>query len=83
MRFDPISDRRTNVKQLDSLNFDRITERYESIFQWCRCFLEGYYPDVLGKGKSCLSVLFDMNRLFEAYVGTQLRRDARKQGVFA
>ena len=81
MRFDPISDRRTNVKQLDSLNFDRITERYESIFQWCRCFLEGYYPDVLGKGKSCLSVLFDMNRLFEAYVGTQLRRDARSKGL--
>ena len=81
MRFDPISDRRTNVKQLDSLDFDRITERYESIFQWCRCFLEGYYPDVLGKGKSCLSVLFDMNRLFEAYVGTQLRRDARGEGL--
>lgn len=75
MRFDPISDRRTNVNQLDSLDFDRLTERYESIFQWCRCFLEGYYPDVLGKGKSCLSVLFDMNRLFEAYVGTQLRKD--------
>ena len=81
MRFDPISDRRTNVKQLDSLNFDRLTERYESIFQWCRCFLEGYYPDVLGKGKSCLSVLFDMNRLFEAHVGTQLRRDARGEGL--
>lgn len=81
MRFDPIGDRRTNVKQLDSLDFDRITERYESIFQWCRCFLEGYYPDVLGKGKSCLSVLFDMNRLFEAYVGTQLRRDARGEGL--
>lgn len=74
MRFDPISDRRINVRRLDSLDFDRLTERYESIFQWCRCFLEGYYPDVLGKGKSCLSVLFDMNRLFEAYVGTQLRR---------
>ena len=75
MRFDPISDRRINVRRLDSLDFDRLTERYESIFQWCRCFLEGYYPDVLGKGKSCLSVLFDMNRLFEAYVGVQLRRD--------
>lgn len=81
MQFDPISDRRTNVKQLDSLDFDRLTKRYESIFQWCRCFLEGYYPDVLGKGKSCLSVLFDMNRLFEAYVGTQLRRDVRGEGL--
>ena len=81
MRFDPISDRRINVRRLDSLDFDRLTERYESIFQWCRCFLEGYYPDVLGKGKSCLSVLFDMNRLFEAYVGTQLRRDARSKGL--
>ena len=79
MRFDPISDRRINVRGLDSLNFDRLTERYESIFQWCRCFLEGYYPDILGKGKSCLSILFDMNWLFEAYVGTQLRRDARSK----
>lgn len=81
MRFDPISDRRINVRRLDSLDFDRLTERYESIFQWCRCFLEGYYPDVLGKGKSCLSVLFDMNRLFEAYIGTQLRRYARSEGL--
>lgn len=80
MQFDPISDRHINIGDWPR-DFDRLTNRYESIFQWCRCFLEGYYPDVLGKGKSCLSVLFDMNRLFEAYVGTQLRRDARGEGL--
>ena len=81
MRFDLISDSSVNSSSLDSLNFDRLTERYEPIFDQCGYFLKGFYPDVRAGKEPCLSVLFDMNRLFEEYVGAELRKEAWKLGL--
>lgn len=81
MRFDLISDSSVNSSSLDSLNFDRLTERYEPIFNQCGYFLKGFYPDVRAGKEPCLSILFDMNRLFEAYVGAELRKEARNRGL--
>lgn len=75
-RFEPITDSVADISTLDSLSFDRLTERYEPIFDQCRYFLEGLYPDVVAGKKNCLSLLFDMNRLFEAYVASELRKHA-------
>lgn len=80
MRFDLISDSSVNSSSLDSLNFDRLTERYEPIFDQCGYFLKGFYPDVRAGKEPCLSVLFNMNRLFEEYVGAELRKEAGKLG---
>ena len=80
MRFDPVSDSSVDSSSLDSLSFDRLTERYKPIFDQCGYFLKGFYPDVRAGKEPCLSVLFDMNRLFEAYVGLELRKEARKPG---
>ena len=80
-RFEPITDSAADISTLDSLSFDRLTERYEPIFDQCRYFLEGLYPDVVAGKKNCLSLLFDMNRLFEAYVASQLRKEASTQGL--
>ena len=78
-RFEPVTDSVADISTLDSLSFDRLTERYEPIFDQCRYFLEGLYPDVVAGKKNCLSLLFDMNRLFEAYVASELRKHARIQ----
>lgn len=78
-RFESVSNATADILTLDSLNFDRLTERYEPIFNWCRYFLQALYPDVVAGKKNCLSLLFDMNRLFEAYVASKLRRDAQLQ----
>lgn len=80
-RFEPVTDSVADISTLDSLNFDRLTERYEPIFDQCRYFLEGLYPDVVAGKKNCLSLLFDMNRLFEAYVASELRKEASIQGL--
>ena len=80
-RFEPVTDSVADISTLDSLSFDRLTERYEPIFDQCRYFLEGLYPDVIAGKKSCLSLLFDMNRLFEAYVASELRKEANIQGL--
>lgn len=81
MRFDPISDVAADAALLDSLNFDRSTARYESIFKQCRWFLEGVHPDVLAGKETCVSLLFDMNQLFETYVGAEMRKQAWREGL--
>lgn len=78
-RFEPVTDSVADISTLDSLSFDRLTERYEPIFDQCRYFLERLYPDVVAGKKNCLSLLFDMNKLFEAYVASELRKHARIQ----
>ena len=80
-RFEPVTDSVADVATVNSLSFDRLTERYEPIFDQCQYFLEGLYPDVVAGKKNCLSLLFDMNRLFEAYVASELRKEARIQGL--
>ena len=81
-RFEPISDFATDATAaVNSLSFDRMTNRYEQIFEQCRFFLRGFYPGVTTGGKDCLALLFDMNRLFEAYVGAELRKETRGEDI--
>lgn len=81
MQFDAIADIRADVTHLDRLAFDRSTNRYKPIFKQCRWFLQSLHPDVVAGGNPSLSLLFDMNRLFEAYVASQLRKAAWTQGL--
>ncbi|MCG8014607.1 MAG: McrC family protein [Candidatus Thiodiazotropha sp. 'RUGA'] len=81
MRFDPISDIAVDIDLLNSLRFDRSTARYESIFEQCKWFLMGLYPDVLSGKETCVSLLFDMNHLFELYIGAELRKNAWSKGL--
>ncbi|ODB85284.1 hypothetical protein A3195_16935 [Candidatus Thiodiazotropha endoloripes] len=81
MRFGPISDIAVDTDLLNSLSFDRSTNRYEPIFDQCKWFLAGLHPDVLAGKESCVSLLFDMNQLFEAYVGAEFRKKAWSEGL--
>ena len=81
MRFDPISDIAVDTDLLNSLSFDRSTTRYEPIFDQCKWFLAGLHPDVLAGKETCVSLLFDMNQLFEAYVGAEFRKKAWSEGL--
>jgi len=80
MRFDAISDVKVDLQMIDSLTLNRSTCRYESIFKQCRWFLQGLHPDVLVGHNSCITLLFNMNRLFESYVANVLRKLAWAYG---
>lgn len=80
MRFDAITDKRAVVADLDRLVFDRATTRYKPIFEQCRWFLQSLHPDVVAGGTPSLALLFDMNRLFEAYVASVLRKAVWSHG---
>ena len=81
MRFDSISDVMITPDLLDTLNFDRLSNRYKFIFEQCGWFLKGMHPDVLSGNNSCMSLLFDMNRLFEAFAASVFRKEAWKAGL--
>jgi len=81
-RFEPISDFATDATTaVNSLSFDRMTNRYEQIFEQCGFFLRRFYPGVTTGEKDCLALLFDMNRLFEAYVGVELREETKGKNI--
>lgn len=80
MRFDSIGDVAANLQMINNLSFDRSTCRYESVFKQCRWFMQGLHPDVLVGRDSCITLLFDMNRLFESYVANVLRKLAWADG---
>ncbi|MDD4274630.1 MAG: hypothetical protein PHG14_13020 [Desulfobacter postgatei] len=81
MRFDAVSDVKADLQIIDSLSFNRATFRYEQIIMQCRWFIQGLHPDVLIGDNACLSLLFDMNKLFESYVANIFRKLAWTQGL--
>ena len=81
MRFEAITDVKADLKMVDSLTFNRFTCRYKEIFKQCRWFLQGLHPDVLVGHDPCLTLLFDMNKLFESYVAIIFRKLAWAEGI--
>jgi 5-methylcytosine-specific restriction enzyme subunit McrC len=80
MRFDGISDVHVTIATVDDLQFDRSNCRYEAILKQCHWFMQGLHPDVLAGHESCVTLLFDMNRLFESYVANIFKKLAWADG---
>ncbi len=80
MHFGDIQDINVDLSMMDKLNIDRSSKRYKPIFDQCRLFIQGIHPDVVTGHLKCFSLLFDMNRLFEAYVAHLMKKVALKQG---
>ena len=75
LRLDEVSVRPCRLADLEQLRFDRLTARWESLFQRAVQLMRGLYPDVrAGQAVDGSCLLFDMQRLFEAFVGEHLRR---------
>ena len=82
MQFDAISDVKTDLQMVDSLSFNRSTCRYEPVFKQCRWFIQGLHPDVLVGRNCCVSLLFDMNKLFESYAANIFKKLAWADGKY-
>lgn len=67
--------------QWASLGVDRLASRYRPLLALARLFLLGRCPDVLAGPGEGFALLFDMNDLFEAFVGQQLKRALRNWPV--
>lgn len=80
MHFNGISDAPVTLKSFKLLKNDRITQRFQPVLEQCRLFIAAIKPDVLAGSTPLFSLLFDMNRLFEAWVAEKLKPWAHHQG---
>lgn len=63
------------------LEVDRISARFRGVIRLAQIFLSGLSPNIaLGRDKS-FSLLFDMNALFESYIGKKLARAFSSRGL--
>ena len=60
---------------------DRTKSGYSSLLDYCKLFIDNYYPDVVAGDGRGLAILFDMNQLFERWVVAKLRPFARKENL--
>lgn len=72
--FPEVGSQPVTVADFDRMRLDRRTLRYEEALELARLLLFAERPDLRWGGAPVLSLLFDMNALFEAYVLRQLRR---------
>lgn len=60
---------------------NRLSARYKPLLALARLFIEGRSPDVVSGAGEGFALLFDMNELFESYVGVIARRVFGAQGL--
>jgi 5-methylcytosine-specific restriction enzyme subunit McrC len=60
--------------------FDRMSERYRPCFNLAKLFLTQQFPDVRHGGADGISLFFEMNVLFEAYIGRMMQRQLGARG---
>ena len=72
--FDEVSDIFPSALRWDRVFFDRLTTRYEPLLKIARMLIEKAPPDITTGNKTGFSILFDMNKLFEEYIGTICQR---------
>lgn len=76
-RLEGVSDAPCTAADVARLPFDRLTEAWRPVFKQAEAFLRGLFPDARAGGDEGICLLFDMQRLFEAFVGARLRRGWR------
>lgn len=63
------------------VNFDRLNDRYRPAFKLAELFLKKTPPDISSGQAMGFSLFFDMNSLFEEYIGRIAARVFRSQGI--
>lgn len=74
-RYASITTIRMTAADVVRLPRERMTKRYETVLTWCEWLLSMSTPAMAAGAHHSPGLLFDMNRLFEAYVG-RLEEDA-------
>lgn len=79
--FEEIADIPAASLPWQQVGFDRLNERYRPAFRLAELFLKRSAPDVTGGRAAGFSLFFDMNNLFEEYVGRVAVRVFRSRGI--
>lgn len=74
MCFDEVSNVPAALLKWERVVIDRLSVGYAPLVRMARLFIEGYTPDLVSGRSDGFAVLFDMNELFEEFVGRQIQR---------
>ncbi|MCX2718756.1 McrC family protein [Lentiprolixibacter aurantiacus] len=78
----PISDPlEINSKHLTKVVLNRKTKEYEYALELAKLIISNSSPDIETGEERILSILFDMNKLWEEFVGLQLRKVCLEKGI--
>jgi 5-methylcytosine-specific restriction enzyme subunit McrC len=80
LSFPYLPDIAVSEKFFQSLHFDRKTESYRDAIAIARLLLLNYHPDITSGQNHVLALMFDMNRLWEAWVLKILHRELYDKG---
>lgn len=75
--FPEVTKIQVNEQVLSSIKLDRKTKVYERSLEIARLIILNYSPDIRSGNEKMLSLLFDMNELWEEYVLAMLRKECR------
>ena len=81
LMLDTVSDVPAAKLAWQEVHFDRMNERYRPSYKLAEMFLKNMPPDVTGGRYEGFSLFFDMNVLFEEYIGRTAQRVMRDSGV--
>lgn len=81
LAFEAITDVPAAALPWHRVGFDRLNERYRPAFKLAELFLKGTAPNVTAGPELGFSLFFDMNALFEEYIGRLAARVFRPSGI--
>jgi 5-methylcytosine-specific restriction enzyme subunit McrC len=73
LNFEGISEKNVDSLWFENLRHDRNTERYKAAVNLAKLIILRYNPDMKGGPENVLSIMFDMNLLFENYIFRKLK----------
>ena len=76
--FDEVEKSVDVVQDFKRVKTSRMMKDYEEVLNWCKLFLLGNGLSLYAGKQKAVSILFDMNQLFEEYVGYELKKHSKK-----
>ena len=79
--FPEVNGCKVTAETFNKLNYDRKTERYREALLISKMLLLNYRPDITGGRENVIAILFDMNKLWEEFVFTRLKKEESNYGI--
>lgn len=77
---EPVTDVPLNALRIDQIQFTRQNERFEPYFELAKLILSGMAPTPEAGNSRSFAMLFDMEKVFELYVGRKVVQAAGRLG---
>ncbi|CAL2105666.1 5-methylcytosine-specific restriction enzyme subunit McrC [Tenacibaculum sp. 190524A02b] len=81
LNFPEVSRKQITLQQLNLLKLNRKSKDYAYALELARLIILNYSPNISGGKEKMLSLLFDMNVLWEEYVVTKLREETKNTDI--